>query len=149
MLHPTQIAFYGLGLNSSIILQAIGFGTPPVKGVLGKYETLHNVCVGNIILAIAGLIPGYYAALLVIDRWGRKPIQFMGFGLLTILFAIMGKRHEISRPACGIVIEAVLRFRLPETYGNGPEDKSFRLLVLSRQLLPELWTKHDNVRHPG
>jgi len=85
-----DIAFYGLGLNSSVILQAIGFGTPPVKGILGVYENLKNICVGNLILSAAGLIPGYYATFLLIDSWGRKPIQLMGFTVLTILFATLG-----------------------------------------------------------
>jgi PHS family inorganic phosphate transporter-like MFS transporter len=85
-----DIAFYGLGLNSSIVLTAIGFGTSPQKGSLGVYQSLHNVSVGNIILAIAGLIPGYWVSFLLIDSWGRKPIQLMGFTVLTVLFIIMG-----------------------------------------------------------
>jgi PHS family inorganic phosphate transporter-like MFS transporter len=72
-----QIAFYGLGLNSSIILGAIGFGSPITKGNQGIYDNLHNICVGNLILSIAGLIPGYWVSFLFIDSWGRKPIQLM------------------------------------------------------------------------
>ena len=87
-----KIAFYGLGLNSSIILQTIGFGGPFSKtsATLAIYQTLRAVAVGNLILSAAGLIPGYYASFLLIDSWGRKPIQLMGFTILTILFVIMG-----------------------------------------------------------
>ncbi|KAI0783636.1 phosphate transporter [Abortiporus biennis] len=86
-----DIAFYGLGLNSGIILQTIGFGTPAnSKTITGIYQNLKNICVGNLILVVAGLIPGYWASFLLIDSWGRKPIQFMGFGVLTILFIILG-----------------------------------------------------------
>ncbi|KAF8905025.1 phosphate transporter [Gymnopilus junonius] len=85
-----DIAFYGLGLNSSIILQTIGFGTPAIKGTRGVYENLNNICIGNLILSAAGLIPGYWVTFLLVDSWGRKPIQLMGFTLLTILFVIMG-----------------------------------------------------------
>lgn len=84
------IAFYGLGLNNSVILQAIGFGAPITKGTQGVYDNLHNICVGNLIFSAAGLLPGYYASFLLIDSWGRKPIQLMGFSVLTILFATMG-----------------------------------------------------------
>ena len=62
-----DIAFYGLGLNSSIILTTIGFGSASKAkaATLGHqrtvYENLHNVSVGNLILSAAGLIPGYYA----------------------------------------------------------------------------------------
>jgi len=85
-----DIAFYGLGLNSSIILTAIGFGSPPTDTTTGIYQALHNVCVGNLVFSVAGLIPGYYASFLFIDSWGRKPIQLMGFIILTLLFIIMG-----------------------------------------------------------
>jgi MFS transporter, PHS family, inorganic phosphate transporter len=57
---------------------------------LNRYQTLKNVAVGNVILSVAGLIPGYWTTFLFIDSWGRKPIQFMGFTALTIIFVIMG-----------------------------------------------------------
>jgi len=89
-----DIAFYGLGLNSSIVLTAIGFGTSPKKGSPGVYQSLINVSVGNIILAVGGLIPGYWVSFFLIDSWGRKPIQLMGFSVLTVLFVIMGFGYE-------------------------------------------------------
>ncbi|KAI0833658.1 phosphate transporter [Trametes gibbosa] len=87
-----DVAFYGLGLNTSIILQAIGFGSPSagVTGTEAVYETLKNISVGNIILAVAGLIPGVWTTFLVVDSWGRKPVQLLGFTMLTILYLIMG-----------------------------------------------------------
>jgi PHS family inorganic phosphate transporter-like MFS transporter len=86
-----DIAFYGLGLNSSTILATIGFGTY-TKGTkqLQMYQTLYNVAVGNIILSVGGLLPGYYFAMAFVDVWGRKPIQLMGFILLTIILCCMG-----------------------------------------------------------
>ncbi|KAJ7850280.1 inorganic phosphate transporter [Mycena olivaceomarginata] len=90
-----DIAFYGLGLNSSNILTAIGFGSPGnMKTTLGVYQAMRNVCVGNLIFSIAGLIPGYCASFLLIDRWGRRPIQLMGFIILTVVFIIMGFGYE-------------------------------------------------------
>jgi PHS family inorganic phosphate transporter-like MFS transporter len=98
-----DIAFYGLGLNSSIILTAINFGSPTAakSTSLYVYENLYNICVGNLILSVAGLIPGYWVSFLFIDSWGRKPIQLMGFTLLTILFVIMGFAYDtlISTPS--------------------------------------------------
>ena len=87
-----DLAFYGLGLNTPIILRAVGFGgnVPPNATPGDIYKALRSVAVGNVILSVAGLIPGYWAAFLVIDRWGRKPLQRMGFIMLTILFIIMG-----------------------------------------------------------
>lgn len=76
---------YGLGLNTSIILSAIGY-----SGGSNVYQTLYNTGVGNLILSAAGLIPGYWASVATIDIVGRKPIQLMGFVMLTILFSIIG-----------------------------------------------------------
>ncbi|EJF64691.1 phosphate transporter [Dichomitus squalens] len=91
-----DIAFYGLGLNSSVILNAIGFGSPSptLKGGEKIYTNLKNITIGNMVLSAAGLIPGYWATFLVIDKWGRKPIQLMGFTMLTILFIIMGFGYD-------------------------------------------------------
>jgi PHS family inorganic phosphate transporter-like MFS transporter len=55
------------------------------------YDNLKNVSVGNMIISAAGLIPGYWVTFLFVDHWGRKPIQLMGFIILTILFIIMGE----------------------------------------------------------
>ncbi|OXB38425.1 phosphate:H+ symporter [Cryptococcus neoformans] len=91
-----DIAFYGLGLNSSTILSTIGFGSStdlPTKQE-NIYQTLYNVAVGNIILGVGGLIPGYYFTMAFIDSWGRKPIQLMGFVLLTIIFVCMGFGYD-------------------------------------------------------
>jgi len=89
-----DIAFYGLGLNSSIILTAIGFGTPTLSGSHKVYYNLWNISLGNLILAVAGLIPGYWVSFIFIDPWGRKPIQLMGFIMLTILFICMGFGYD-------------------------------------------------------
>ncbi|KZV85543.1 MFS transporter [Exidia glandulosa HHB12029] len=92
-----DIAFYGLGLNSSVILEHVFLG--PGGELLDStertrsenvYKILSGVSTGNVVLSIAGLIPGYWVAFFVIDRWGRKPIQLLGFGMLFIIFLIMG-----------------------------------------------------------
>lgn len=91
-----QIAFYGLGLNTAIILDAIGFGAPSssLTGTAAVYQNLRNICIGNLILTVAGQIPGAYLCVFTIDRLGRKPIQGMGFLVLTILFIIMGFAYD-------------------------------------------------------
>lgn len=91
-----DIAFFGLGLNNAIIFQAIGVGSPD-----NVYESLKDVCVANIIAAIAGLIPGFYATMFLIDSWGRKPIQFMGFSILTVLFLILGLAYKAMQATSG------------------------------------------------
>lgn len=59
--------------------------------------SLYNTGVGNLILSVAGLIPGYWVSVATVDTIGRKPIQLFGFIMLTILFSIIGfGYHAIS-----------------------------------------------------
>jgi PHS family inorganic phosphate transporter-like MFS transporter len=75
-----------VGLNNSTILTAIGFGSDTIN----VYHYYMNIAIGNIILVCAGAIPGYWVTVALCDTIGRKPIQLMGFTLLTIFFCIMG-----------------------------------------------------------
>lgn len=80
-----DVAFYGLSLNNTIILTAIGYA-----GGNNVYEVFHNTAVGNLIIVLAGAIPGYWATVATVDTVGRKPIQLGGFIVLTVLFVIIG-----------------------------------------------------------
>ncbi|KAK4126169.1 phosphate permease [Parathielavia appendiculata] len=82
-----DIAYYGVSLNNATILEAIGYST---KGAHNTYEILYNTAVGNLIIVLAGAVPGYWVTVFTVDTLGRKPIQFMGFTILTILFIVMG-----------------------------------------------------------
>ena len=59
---------------------------------------MRNICVGNLILSAAGLIPGYWVCFLFVDSWGRRPIQLMGFIMLTIIFSIIGSFQLFNEP---------------------------------------------------
>lgn len=80
-----DVAYYGLNLNTSVILKAIGYASS--KNV---YKSLYNSAVGNLILICAGSLPGYWVSAATIDTIGRKPIQLLGFVMLTILLAAIG-----------------------------------------------------------
>ena len=72
-----------LTLNSPLI-HASGSAYDQVPS--HAYKSPVRFCVGNIILTVAGYLPGFGASFLLIDVWGRKPIQLMGFIVLSILF---------------------------------------------------------------
>jgi PHS family inorganic phosphate transporter-like MFS transporter len=100
------------------VLTAIGWagssGTPAKD-----YDALYKICVGNIILTVAGLIPGYWATFLLIDKVGRKPIQFMGFGMLTIIFCIMVSTLALFAPPCAdAVLQGFAYDKLTATKGG-------------------------------
>ncbi|KAJ1819077.1 hypothetical protein LPJ75_001275 [Coemansia sp. RSA 2598] len=114
-----DVAFYGVNLNSSIILQAIGFsgkGTP--------YHELMKTSAGNIILNLLGTLPGYWVTVFTIDRLGRRTIQFIGFVVLLVLFCILGfAYHQIlDRSVAGFVV----LFTLAQFFQNfGPNTTTF------------------------
>lgn len=84
-----DVAFYGLGLNTPVVLAAIGY-----TGSGTVYAQFYNVAVGNLILSLAGSIPGYWVTVALVDTVGRKPIQAGGFIILTILFCILGFAYD-------------------------------------------------------
>ncbi|EAU37126.1 inorganic phosphate transporter PHO84 [Aspergillus terreus NIH2624] len=84
-----DVAFYGLGLNNSLILSAIGW-----SGGSTVYEYFYRNAVGNLILICAGSIPGYWMTVATVDTLGRKPIQLGGFIILTIVFIVIGFAYE-------------------------------------------------------
>lgn len=87
-----DVAYYGLGLNNSIILASIGWTGGP-----NMYQIFRRNAIGNLILVCAGAIPGYWVSVATIDTLGRKPIQIGGFSILTILFVIIGfAYHKLS-----------------------------------------------------
>lgn len=82
-----DVAFYGLSLNNATILKVIGYST---KNNVDVYNFLYNTAVGNIVIVLAGAVPGYWVSVATIDTLGRKTIQMGGFAILTILFIVMG-----------------------------------------------------------
>jgi PHS family inorganic phosphate transporter-like MFS transporter len=111
-----DVAYYGLGLNNSIILTAIGY-----SGGKNMYEIFYKNAVGNLILVCAGAIPGYWVSVATIDTLGRKPIQIMGFSMLTILFVVIGfAYHKLSGGALlGLYVVAQFFFNF------GPNSTTF------------------------
>ncbi len=76
------------------MLYAVGLGSDSYTGTRGIYYDLHDNIIYTMIVVSSALLPGYLASFLVIDSWGRKPLQFMGFIMLSILFLIMGACHR-------------------------------------------------------
>lgn len=99
-----DVAFYGLSLNNGTILKVIGYSTKNANNV---YEYLHNTAVGNIIIVLAGAVPGYWVSVATIDTIGRKTIQMGGFIILTILFIVMGFAYN-HIPSNGLLAIYVL-----------------------------------------
>jgi PHS family inorganic phosphate transporter-like MFS transporter len=82
---------------------------------------LYDNAVGMIILTCAGSLPGYWTAVLTIDTLGRKPIQVVGFIILTAIFCILGfLYHSLSQTAM-LVLYIVAQF----FFNFGPNTTTF------------------------
>ncbi|KAI8619870.1 major facilitator superfamily domain-containing protein [Chytriomyces sp. MP71] len=100
-----DVAWYGLSLNQSTILNLINFNGPAkihfngtnVSPPVDIGDLFYQNAVGNIIIAVAGTVPGYWFTVALIEKMGRKPIQYMGFFIITICLAILaGDWNNIS-----------------------------------------------------
>ncbi|KAJ1936308.1 hypothetical protein GGF37_005661 [Kickxella alabastrina] len=117
-----DVAFYGINLNSSIVIGAIGFAGNISTDKPSKF-IIRN-CLGNIIINILGSVPGYWISVFTIERIGRKKIQLIGFGALTILYLILGfGYHQILGKSSGAFI---FLFSLAQLFQNfGPNVTTF------------------------
>ncbi|KAK6076384.1 phosphate:H+ symporter [Seiridium cupressi] len=102
-----DVAFYGINLNQSVILADIGYatGTSPYDYLLKNAE-------GNLIIAVAGYVPGYFLTIAFIELLGRKWIQIQGFLVTALMFGILAGANN-SLPAGGrfaLIIIAQLFF---------------------------------------
>ncbi|KAF0696880.1 Aste57867_12399 [Aphanomyces stellatus] len=84
-----DIGYYGTSLNTPVILDIIGYGTPTSKGNQKMFDDLWNRATGTAIINLCGTVPGYWFTVFLVEPWGRKPIQYMGFVMLTLLFLFM------------------------------------------------------------
>ncbi|KAI9275686.1 major facilitator superfamily domain-containing protein [Phascolomyces articulosus] len=131
-----DIAFYGTNLNQALILSSMGFAPedePP-------WDTLFKQAIGNLILSALGAFPGYIVSVLLIEKWGRKPIQFLGFGMVGIMFIILGAAWNVlhdTSVAAFIVIFAIAQF----FFNFGPNTTTF---VLPAEVFP---TRHRAKAH--
>lgn len=90
-----DIAFYGINLNQSVILTEIGFS----KG-RNEYHTLMKNAIGNLIIAVAGYVPGYFVTVGLVEVLGRKWIQIQGFLVTALLFGVLaGDYYHLSTAA--------------------------------------------------
>jgi PHS family inorganic phosphate transporter-like MFS transporter len=132
-------------LNTSTILETIGYGSNEAT-VFEKYfplllliidNSLRNLGMGNIILSLAGLVPGYWFAVAFIDVLGRKRLQIGGFLALAVIFSVLGfGLHTISNTGL-VVLVCMANFFC----GFGPNSTTF---VIPGEVFP---TRYRSTGH--
>ncbi|KAI8443576.1 major facilitator superfamily domain-containing protein, partial [Phakopsora pachyrhizi] len=102
-----DISFYGLALNQSIVVSAIIDAS-----IKEPWRSAFDNTKANLIITIAGFLPGYYFTMFFIEYLGRKTIQAGGFILEALLLTIIAADYTSlsHKPAGFIVCFALLQF---------------------------------------
>ncbi|GJJ15999.1 hypothetical protein Clacol_010278 [Clathrus columnatus] len=100
-----DIAFYGINLNQSSVLQQIGFG-----GKGNAWHVMWETALGNLVITALGFVPGYYVTVLTVEYLGRKWIQMQGFLLQGLFLAILAGTFGHISTAGFVVNFALLQF---------------------------------------
>ncbi len=79
-------SFYSTSIFNPEILSQIGFAASAAAGTLAKVRLL---AVGNMVIALVAAVPGYWAAVALIDRLGRRPLQMIGFAVMAVAFLLL------------------------------------------------------------
>ena len=81
-----DIAFYSTNIFNPLILSKVGFANAASYPAL---EQVRRLAIGNVLIALVASVPGYWAAVALIDRIGRRPLQYLGFGVMAASFLIL------------------------------------------------------------
>ncbi len=117
-----DVGFYGINLNTSFIVEAIGYSGSANEGNI--WEALNKNAVGNIFVVLMGTLPGYWVTIGLIEKLGRKKIQIIGFVGLGVTLLVLGTAyHELKQASVGAFI---FIFTLMQFFQNfGPNATTF------------------------
>src|SRR5947209_11056062 len=80
-----DIAYYGTTISSPLVLNA-----------LNSHSNLITNMVYTLLIFVVAALPGYIIAALTIDRLGRKWIQWFGFGMMALAYALFALAPALS-----------------------------------------------------
>ncbi len=115
-----DMAYYSTSIFNPEILRAIGFaGT----GGLPIAATVRDLALGNVLIALLAAVPGYWAAVVLIDRVGRRPLQYLGFGVMAVAFLLLAFAYQ---PLTGILPLFLVVYGATFFFANmGPNTTTF------------------------
>jgi len=149
-----DITFYGNSLFAPVVLSDV-FSTggnnntnaTDIKSIDGS-DLSNDLCLQLIVVAAMAL-PGYYVALVFMDRMGRKIMQAMGFFMMAVVYTIIGviihlqfdtKDSTFSIPAWALMA----LYGLTYFFSNfGPNSTTF--ILPSETFPPEVRTTLNGV----
>ncbi len=82
-----DMAFYGTSINNGLFLTSFG-----LAGGATLTAKIQNIALGNAVIALAFEVPGYWIAVGLIDKVGRKALQWIGFLVMGLAYLIIALR---------------------------------------------------------
>jgi PHS family inorganic phosphate transporter-like MFS transporter len=78
--------------------------TPEILKLLNPHASLlHNTLV-QLGIFVVFAVPGYVAAILLLDKTGRRSIQILGFGMMALMFLLIGIIPSVTTVALQFVL---------------------------------------------
>ncbi|RUP51094.1 phosphate transporter [Jimgerdemannia flammicorona] len=126
-----DIAVYGLGLNNSLIIQAIGFAPSNAE----PFQKVWLILLGNLIVSLLGNVPGYFIAIPLVEIVGRRRLQLVSFAVLTVVYIVLAVAYN------QILQTSVALFMVIYTLGQffiqcGPNSTTF---IIPVEVFPTQW----------
>jgi len=87
-----DVTFYANGLFSATVLSILHLQLDPDAS---SYENVQRTAQSSALVA-AIAIPGYYFAIFLIDRLGRRLLQQIGFACIALLYLVLGFCFETA-----------------------------------------------------
>jgi PHS family inorganic phosphate transporter-like MFS transporter len=82
-----DISYYSQNLFQNQIFTAAGW--VPAATHLSALEETYKIARGQAFIAMCGTVPGYWFTVAFVDVWGRRPIQIMGFTMMSIFMYVL------------------------------------------------------------
>ena len=115
-----DIAWYGLSLNQTRILNIINYNGSNSGSV---FDSFYQKGLGALIIACMGTVPGYWVTVGLVDRIGRKTIQYLGFGVITAILALLSLAFDffVHHQAGFVILFTIANF----FFNFGPNQTTF------------------------
>ena len=116
--------------------------TPEILALLNpRASLLHNTLIQLAIFAIFA-VPGYIVAILLLDKTGRRRIQWFGFAMMALMFLLIGLIPAVTKYALPFILLYGISYFFTEF---GPNTTTF---IYPAEDLPG-GGAHDRARHLG
>ncbi len=114
-----DISFYGTSIYTPTLISALSLSYSPGLSAVQHLMVAEEY---SALITLAFTVPGYWIAVALIDRAGRKTLQAVGFSVMAIAFAILGLDSRLI--ALGAPFVAI--YGLTFLFGNiGPNTTTF------------------------